>query len=591
MKYLRQTALRSAVVLTTLTAFLLPLKFGGIAGIVEEPGFYPSGLFDWLIVTWPVQFFPVVAGISLILAAAGGAWRLPRSRGAVAVMALWGVAAPVGVLCGRYSSASPEVFKDILAHYAGIGAWSWCVGLLIAADPRNRKRFFAALMCGALVAAVSGWYQYLWGFEETRRFFAQMEAQGGEKLGEQMWIKLNDDRVYSTFTSCNCFAGFLLLAGAGAVYCFYRLGDKFEPRRLSRRLFGAAAFLLIFALLPLTRSRGALLCALVVGMAALLASRLSRKIKVAAAVAAVLVLFGGAWYVQRAGRGFSSSAERLDYLATVARITIAHPWTGAGWDGFFREHMRSKRSSTDEAAHDPHNFFASFNAAGGVPGALIALAVFAVPFCFLFRDRKKRDALGRVAAWGCVAFGLHMLMEVDYLIPGALGAFVLLLEVALCPADAPEAADVAPKWRFGVAALAVLSALAAIAVGGGRIAADVAYARFSAVVKPEPGRPWRAPTRERLEEALAGVRKYYPNSAIVFDRAADCCIASGDLARGEELLNASLGAADAPRPGTYWRLAELCERQGRRDEAEKYRRKAAELFPAKYLPKLSPSGR
>jgi len=588
MKSLREIALLLAVVLTTLTAFLLPLKFGGIAGMIEVPGFYPPGVFDWLIVTWPAPLFPVVAGVLLLLTVLGGAWRLPQSKGQLAVTALWGAILPFVALFGVGNAASPGLNTAVGAHYLGVGAWCWCAGLLMRADPRNRERFFAALAWGTLLAALSGWHQYFWGFDETRRFFAEAAAKGGTALGEQLQIKLDDDRVYSTFSSCNNFAGFLLLAGAGATYCFFRLGDRFEPRKLSRRLFGGIVLVLTFGLIPLTRSRGALLCALAIGMAALFASRLSRKIKVAAAVAAAVVLLGGAWYVQHAGRGFSSSAERLDYLATVARITFAHPWAGAGWDGFFREHMRTKRSSTDEAAHDPHNFFASFNAATGLPGALIAFAVFAVPFCFLWRDRKKRDALGRCAAWGCVAFALHMLMEVDYLVPGALAAFTLLLLVALSPGETGERVET-PKRDLASGIVAVLLALGALCSGVRTISADAALARFTTVVEPEPGLPWRPPTMERLDAALAEVQKHFPNAAFVLDKAADCCIAQGELARGEALLTDSLHAGGGPRPGTYWRLAELCERQGRRDEAKKYRLKAAELFPAKYLSKILPA--
>ena len=586
MKPLRQIALRLAVALTTLTAFLLPVKFGGIAGLIEVPGFYPPGVFDWLIVSWPAPLFPVVAGVLLFLTVLGGAWRLPQSKGQIAVAALWGAVLPFAALLGACNTASPGLNTAVAAHYFGVGAWCWCAGLLMRADPRNRERFFTALAWGTLIAALSGWHQYFWGFDETRRFFAEAAAKGGVEVGIQLQIKLDDDRVYSTVSSCNSFAGFLLLAGAGAVYCFYRLGDKVEPRKLSRRLFGGIVLALIFGLIPLTRSRGALLCALVIGMAALFASRLSRKIKIAAAVAAALVLLGGAWYVQRAGRGFSSTAERFDYLATVARITFAHPWAGAGWDGFFREHMRTKHSSTDEAAHDPHNFFAAFNAAAGLPGALLAFAVFAVPFYFLWRERKKRDALGRCAAWGCVAFGLHMLMEVDYLVPGALGAFTLLLLVALYPGETGERAAT-PKRDFAAGIVAVLLALAALGIGLKALAADAALARFTAVVEPEPGLPWQPPTMERLEAELAEVQKHLPDAAFVLDKAADCCIAQGEFARGEALLRSSLRAAGGPRPGTYWRLAELCGRQGRRDEAEKYRSKAAELFPAKYLPPIT----
>ncbi len=50
----RQVCGRIAVALTALTAFLLPVKFGGVAGLPELPGYYPPGILDWLIVSWPI---------------------------------------------------------------------------------------------------------------------------------------------------------------------------------------------------------------------------------------------------------------------------------------------------------------------------------------------------------------------------------------------------------------------------------------------------------------------------------------------------------------------------------------------------------
>ena len=57
---LRHGMSRLAVRFAALTAFLLPLKFGGLAGVPELSSFYPPGVLDWLVVSWPVQFFPVV---------------------------------------------------------------------------------------------------------------------------------------------------------------------------------------------------------------------------------------------------------------------------------------------------------------------------------------------------------------------------------------------------------------------------------------------------------------------------------------------------------------------------------------------------
>jgi len=214
MRLLRQTFRRLAVILAVAVAFLLPLKYGGVSAIPEVPGFYPPYLFDWLIVTWPVTIFPVVSGAALLLALAGGDCRLPsRASGAPLVVLLWGVGVPLAALWGSRNSAVMDYAYAQCAHYAGIGAWCWCVALLSARDPGVVKKLFAALMWGAFVSVLAGWHQYFWGFEATRRYFAEAAANGAAEVGEQLQIKLNDDRVYSTFASCNSFAGFLILAG------------------------------------------------------------------------------------------------------------------------------------------------------------------------------------------------------------------------------------------------------------------------------------------------------------------------------------------------------------------------------------------
>ena len=585
---LRHGMSRLAVRFAALTAFLLPLKFGGLAGVPELSSFYPPGVSDWLVVSWPVQFFPVVSGTALLLALAGGAWRPPADVGVRLLMALWGFLLPAAALWGMRSSAVADYAHAQIVHFAGIGAAVWCFGLLIAAEPRARNILFGALMWGSLCAVLLGWYQYLWGFEETRRFFAEAAAAGATEVSEQLRIKLNDDRVYATFSSCNTFAGFLLLTGAALAGYFGTLGDRFEPRRFSRLFFGGVAALLALGLLFLTRSRGALLCALLAGAGFVLTSRLSRAVKFVAAGVALALLVGGAVYVRCAGRGFSSSGERLDYLVTTARLVAEHPLSGSGWDGFFREHMRSKISATDEAAHDPHNFAAAFAAAGGVPAGLVALAALACPFVLIYRRRKESDPLRRAVFWGCAAFALHMLMEVDHLTPAAPTAFMLLALFILIPEDAASPAP-SPTERVICSAAAVTLALAALGSGSCALSGDVAYARFCSVVEPEPGMRWRPPSPARLEAALAEVLKARPGSPFPLEKAADCYVLLGMPERAEELLKEAL-LTGGPRPGPFWKLAAIAEIRGRRSEAEAHRAEAERLFPAKYRP-LRRSGR
>ena len=585
----RQICGRIAVALTALTAFLLPVKFGGIAGLPELPGYYPPGLLDWLIVSWPITLLPLFAGIAQIPTLYGT--ELRRNPWRVKLFSVLWLCGPLLAAWWGFenSSASAGVGEAAafgwshLMHWWGLAVWGVCVLLLLADDPRRRRILIGALLCGTFVSVLNGWYQYLWGFAETRRYYAELEAAGGVEVGEQLWIKLNDDRVFATFASCNGFAGFLLLAGALLVVGAVKLGDRFEPRRLSRRIFGVAAAVLTFGLLPLTRSRGALLCALAAALGAFFASRLPKKAKFAAAFAAVLLLVAGAWYVHRAGRGFSSGAERLDYLATAAKLVAAHPVTGSGWNGFFREHMRVKSTGTDEAAHDPHHFVAAFAAAGGVPAGMIALAAFVLPFFFIFRNYRAAPPWRKAAVWGIAAFSLHMLMEMDYLVPGSVAAYLLLAISLLVPDEAAPPKQM-PKflrvlWLVYIPILCgVLLIFPVLNLRG-----DLAYARFCAVVVPEPGTRWIPPAPERIDAELDNVRNLslVPSSPFPLEKAAECCAAIGLPNQARKLLREALSEG-GERPGVYRKLADLAERAGDADEARHCRRRAHELFPAKY---------
>ena len=589
MTVFRRICLKLAVALTVLTAFLLPLKFGSITGLAEAPGFFPPDPIDWLIVSsWPTEMFSIVCGAALLLALCGGAVRMPASREVRLMLWLWGALLPLAVLPGFVNTVVRDYALAMLTHWLGIGAWCWTTALLLADDPRRKKLFVGALLLGFLLSVLAGWRLYFWGFAETRRYFAEQVASGAAAIDEQLQIKLDDDRVYATFNSCNSFAGFVILAGALFVVSAWKFGERFEPRKVSRLLFFVAAAVLTLGILPLTRSRGALLCSLLAALGAFLASRLPRAAKLAALVLVFAVGLGGAWYVHRAGRGFSSGVERLDYLRTSSLLAAAHPFAGAGWDGFFREHMRVKRTGTDEAAHDPHNVVASFAAQSGVLPGVLALAVLALPLYSLFRRYRDLDPWRRAVSWGCAAAALHMLMELDHLVPAQPAAFWLLALAALTGDEAPSAVDAASPWRRYPAVLAaVLAAAFSLTLGIFVLRGDLAFARFVALIRPEPGSRWNPPSEAAAEAALAQVRNSRRHVPFALEFYAEYRAQFGAPDAAEGLLKESL-ASGGDRPGVYRKLAELARERGDAVAAEGYWRRAHELFPAKY-PSVMPS--
>lgn len=593
MKRARRLCLKLAVGLTVLTAFLLPLKFGGITGLAEAPGFFPPDLIDWLIVSsWPTEIFSIVCGAALLLTLCGGAVRMPASRETRLMLWLCGSILPLAVLPGFVNTAVRDYALAMLTHWLGIGAWCWATALLLADDPRRRKWFVGALLLGFLLAVLAGWRLYFWGFAETRRYFAERVAAGGMAVDEQLQIKLDDDRVYATFNSCNSFAGFIILVGAAFVVGAGKFGERFEPRKVSKWLFFGAAALLTLGILPLTRSRGALLCALLAALGAFFASRLPRAAKLAALALAIALGATGAWYVYRAGRGFSSGMERLDYLRTSSLLVAAHPFAGAGWDGFFREHMRVKRTGSDEAAHDPHNIVASFAAQSGVLPGLLALAALLLPLYSLFRRYRDFDPWRRAVCWGCAAAALHMLMELDYLVPAELAAFWLLALSALTGGETPSAAVTEPpRRRYPMIAAAVLAAVFSLTFGVFVLHGDLAFARFAGLVRPEPGEKWSPPSEAAAENALVQVRRSRQRIPFALELFAEYRAQCGDRDTAEKLLKESL-ALSGDRPGVCRKLAELARDRGDAAAAARHWRKAHELFPAKYPSVMPPaSGR
>ena len=585
MRTARRLCLKLAVALTAATAFLLPLKFGGISGLAEVPGTFPSDLWEWLIFSsYPTEIFTILCGVLLALTLLGGATRLPQTREMRWMSWLWGALLPLAVLPGFVNTAVRDYAYLQLAHFLGVGAWCWATALLIADDPRRKKLFVGALLAGFLLAVLAGWRLYFWGFAETRRYFAEKAASGAVQIDKQLQIKLDDNRVYATFTSCNSFAGFIILVGALFAVCAWKFGERFEPRKVSKWLFMGAAALLTFGVLPLTHSRGALLCALLAALGAFLCLRLPRAVKLAGLILFIAAGIGGAWYEHHKGRGFLSVAERVDYLRTSSRLTAAHPFAGAGWDGFFREHMRIKFTKTDESAHDPHNFVASFASQSGVLPGLLALAALALPLWALFRRYRDFDLPRRAVCWGCAAAALHMLMEMDCQVPAQPAAFWLLAWSALTDAEAPPEPV---SRRYATVSAAALAALSAFAVGIFVLRGDLAFARFGALVTPEPGEMWRPPSEDAVNSALAEVRHSRQHLPFALEQLADYRYnVQRDPVAAEKLLRESL-ALGGDRPGVYDRLGEVAFARGDFAAAGRHWRRAHKLFPRKYPPAVA----
>jgi len=176
-----------------------------------------------------------------------------------------------------------------------------------------------------------------------------------------------------------------------------------------------------------------------------------------------------------------------------------------------------------------------------------------------------------------------MLMELDYLFPAQLAAFWLLAVTALTE-DADEKTSPAPaakcETRAALAA-ALTFALAALISGVWVMRGDLAFARFSALVIPEPGAQWQPPSESRVEEALKEVRRNRQRVPFALEKLAEYRMMRKAPGEAERLLLESLRQS-GPRPGPYAKLAEIARRSGDTEKAARYWSRAHELFPAKY---------
>ena len=568
--------------------FLLPLKFGSLAVLPEATSFYPGDLFSWLIINWPAHSFGIFSGVALFAALvvfAPGMRPLRTSGGATAL--LWSFGLVLVSLIGWINAATIDYAVGETIHLAGIGAYVLAVRLWLRNRPEERRWFCAALAAGACWLIYSGLSQYFVGFAETREFVEKQIAEG-IPISHVMVAKINDDRVFATFVSCNVLAGYLLLLLPVTLYAVWRFAGHFEPVRLSRILLCGLVFSGLAAVLLLTRSRAAFLAALLTAGAFAMTLPKRRIYRCIPVVVLALAIVGGAIYIHRAGRGFGSMAERVDYLRSSVKMIAEKPLAGHGWGGFFYRHMELKTTGTDESAHDPHNLVMAFASQTGVIGGAVALAAVLLPLFWLGRRIFRRggeetpeegaDGFARAVFWGECAFLLHAHMDVDLQIPASMAAAGAMLVAALPEASAQMAARGRRRWLL-VAAGVLLSAPA----GVGDILwlrAEMAYDRLITLARPQSAQDRLRPVSDaEVVKALREAVALRPGSPFPWEIAGDYFWSRRDGAMAEKCYREA-ARCTPDRPSLYRRFFDLEMARGNRAAAAKHLRRMLELFPS-----------
>ncbi len=564
---------------TVLLLFLAPLKFGNIVGSGEISLFPLSGI-EWLFGSWPPFLFSVLDG--LLLAAAvlvfppppvsGWAWGLP---GAWLLLTL-------GACIGLWQTTEWEYALLFVGHILGAACLALTCFWIFPWTGRCRNAALAAVAAGVLWTGADGWAQVPGG--GLRRLAESIERQArtrGTRLSPGMASRLHQTRAFATFTYPNSFAAHLLLTAPAALLLLWRAGGRFEPVRVSRRLFLGTGLVLLAGALWFTGSRAAVLAlggAIAVG--GLYQPRLRRfRTRIILGALAAALLAGTVLTMKRSGRKLSSIESRLGYYRAALVMFRRHPVVGVGLGEFFPHYLRLKTAESEET-RQPHNMFLAFLAQAGILGGLFAGLCLALPLYLprLFRRAALRCDPGLLTAVqvGLAGWCLHALTDFNVQIPGTVATAAVLPVLCITGvgtgaggADA-GASSGAPGLLARCAAL--LLALAA-AVGMGRIPGEAAYARLAAAAnRPDV-------SLEVVTDLAARAGKGLPFSPYPWTILGRTAKARGDWALAARAYREAV--LRTPHRAAFHRhFAEALLEIGEKDEARRQFRLALEWYPA-----------
>lgn len=561
----------SAVFLTTLLIFLLPLKFGGLAAMPETGSFYPEDLFSWLHITYPAHSLGIAGAAILAFAVLSSSRTLP---GKIAVfIPVWSILPLAAALPGIIRGYAGENLGE-LANLAGIGTFSAAASLLIAEKKERGKLFAAAFLLGGLVCAVYGIFQHFTGLDELREFVAEQMRQG-VAVSDAMRLKLSDPRIFSTMASSNILASLLLMIIPLAVYFAFVWGKNFEPVKISQRFFAVIFLAVAGTALFLTSSRSAIFCpAAAVIVAALSHPRLKKNLQLAAVTGLLIVLLLTLIWAIRFGRGTASMVERADYLRTAAVMTAKYPVAGGGWGSFFRTHMTMKFSDTDESARDPHNIIAAFASQAGVFAAIAMSAVLLLPLVMLWKYRFV-PGLPMAVFWNGMLFSLHSLIDCDWHAPALPAAMGVLYAAAISEIPTGTETRLSVRWlQLLLTALIPVS----LALNIHYLRGDHALAQLCDRISPASAEVAQKKRHLKVADLTRDAARLRPREAIPWVMQGNYLLGMGDLA-GAEASFLHAAELDPIRPGVWAKLAHIALRQNRREEAEKLMLKAHRIFP------------
>ncbi|NLK83886.1 MAG: hypothetical protein GX280_07380 [Lentisphaerae bacterium] len=579
MKILQNTVIFMVAVFTV----LLPLKLASIVGVPEVISLFPPEIFPWLIISWPVTLFPIVSGVLMILAISVFPLKIGQQFNAFMVSCLWLVLGLTGYLGAINASVKDFVYSQI-AHGLGIGAYAITIYFILSNRPHLRRRFLILLASATLLVALLGWEQRLVGFEETRRFVMTQQQETGVAMAGDFMARVMDNRVYSTFASCNNLAGFLLMLMPLVFWYAWKLGSRIEPPYAGRVIFLLIAFLLVMMPFFMTGSRAALAVLFVTTALLLMLFPVDRRLRYAILAVSIISLTTGALAIHFAGRGFWSMFARLDYQRASIIIFAENPILGTGWGDFFHDYMVVKSYPSKEAPHDPHCMLLAYLAQCGIIGGAVCLAVLLWP---LWKGWHQIRGYGgkfydKEDFWifaGITSGIIHSQVDTNMQVP-AIMCYLAALQVSLmikpCSCDS---AKTGLPLKILFLLIAFGAGFASMQKGLHLLRAEKAFAELENLISPNnKGMQHRQVTAQQINSALENCVALKPYSPFPWQMAGDFMFARGVYETAERYYRKALELS--PRRASGWyRMHRICQVTNREEEAMVYLHKARALFP------------
>jgi O-antigen ligase/polysaccharide polymerase Wzy-like membrane protein len=619
-------------IIAVFLTFLLPIKFGMIVGTPEVVFAIPDTPITLFFFNWPPALFSLLSGMLLL----GIVVFTPPPSGKIInpnfLIASACVCLFLSTLPGILNASVTDFVIIQLLHFAGLACFALAVYRLIELRPEIKIWLLNAIIASTLLTAFMGLSQYISGFQATLDYVYKQEIDTGLKVSSNMQSRLEETRIFATFSICNSLAAHLVLT---IPICIWGIMSKTSTLKTVIAVFASYTFLmLVYADLPpviffiaifllmstsaisltkmskhnkkyimyvmllassglllvilrFTNSRGGLIAFASSLLFMLFLTPLQRKIKLAVAIL-IPLLIGPLIFSDIFSRSLSSMDVRFDYFLAALKMFVKHFFAGTGWGDFFHDYTQIKFFEGAEAPHTPHNFILAFASQAGILGLLASLGVIILPFILFFKSHpiKNFNWQNVVIITGWFAWALHSCVDFNIQVTGtvATGIVMLLLmdfRVKTAPPD-PKNASTSKKLLISWYMVAIILSVPVSIIAYNQLKAQKVFSTLSAMCRQSFSQPDSTPpTFFKIEQQLKKTDKLMPYSPFPWITAGNYAQMRKDWPRSEIYYLEAIKRSPE-RASLYHRLYISQGDLWKKDEAIKNLKKAAELFPNAY---------